>query len=283
MEEKGSVTESKTGPGSIFRRKFSPVGKVRGPVLMLHGLGDHSGTHLGTASLLCSLGYEVHAFDWPGHGQSSGWRGDIPDVTDAFALIDEAFEEMEGLPSGIFAHSTGAFLFLRYLQWKKEEDLAAPEIPWLWLNSPLLRPGHNQSESKKKLAGWIARYAPRIPLTTGVRRSDVCHVEHPDVHSTRKDFAGCHNRVSARFGFSLLQSEESVMNSAPVLPADTRLLMIQGDEDQICPPAFAFEFFGKAKCHSKTLVYVKGARHEIFRESVRASFFAAARCWFVDM
>ena len=279
----GATEESKQSrvfSGTILRRTHTPESGTCGSILMLHGLGDHSGTHLQIAELLSSLGYTVHAFDWPGHGGSSGWRGDIPDLLDAFHLIDEALSLFDSPIAGIYAHSTGAFLFLQYLLWKEKEPDETPHFSRIWLSSPLLRPGHNQSTFKKTAAEWVAKVAPRLPLSTGVSHSQVCHVEHPDVSSTKADFAGCHNLVSARFGFNLIKAEDNILEAASLIPENTRLFLAQGDDDNICPASFAFDLFDRIRVPDKVFFFVSDARHEIFREPMRRSYFSAVRAWF---
>jgi len=277
------LKQSRVFSGTILRRVHSPDpekgSQKKGCVLMLHGLGDHSGTHLQISELLASLGYTAHSFDWPGHGGSSGWRGDIPDLLDAFHLIDEALSAFTSPVAGIYAHSTGAFLFLQYLLWKKDDSNETPHFPFIWLSSPLLRPAHNQSALKKSAAEWVAKVAPRLPLTTGVSRALVCHVEHPDVPSARPDFAGCHNRVSARFGFNLIKAEEKIPEAALLISKNSRLFLAQGDDDRICPATFAIDFFHRIPVPQKVLLFVGEARHEIFRESMRRTYFSAARAW----
>lgn len=272
---------SRSTEGTIYKKHLDPDGKVTGRVLMLHGLGDHSGPHGWAATMLLDKGYAVDQFDWPGHGKSSGWRGDIPSVANAIDLIEETIESMESPPVGYYAHSTGAFILLHYFR-EKGFLKSGDTHPWVWLSSPLLQPGFNQAELKKKVAASVANLFPKLTFDTGTTRSKVCDVNAPDSKSRLSDFEGYHNRVSARFGSSLLEYEPRIGECAKAFPSNASVLLTQGDQDKICPPHFAFDFFLELSSQQKTLVVVKGARHEVFRESMRKSYWNTASSW-LDM
>jgi len=267
---------------TIYRRFFEPLStKHSGEVLMLHGLGDHIGCHDWAAGLLIHAGFAPIGFDWPGHGQSSGRRGDIPGVRGAMDLIDETVGKMKSQPVGVFTHSTGGFILLHYLDRKQALEEQAP-FRWLWLNSPLLQPGYNQSAFKQKMAKWLGLIAPRAVFSTGVVHEQCCHMEGADENEERLNFEGCQNRVSLRYGNSLIDYGESGFHGAIPLSGSTRFLLTQGDEDTVCPPFLAKQFFDNAPVTDKTFALIRGARHEAFREVNPLPFYNSARAWLMN-
>ena len=54
-----------------------PVAEPRGQVLIVHGLGEHSGRWDHVAQFLSDRGLDVHAYDLRGHGLSGGPKLDI--------------------------------------------------------------------------------------------------------------------------------------------------------------------------------------------------------------
>lgn len=278
----GETLPSGVVPDPIHHRRALPAEDGRacraGTALVLHGLGDHIGGHEWALRLLAGKGYHAEGFDWPGHGLSGGSRGHLPGVPAALDLIAEAMAALPRAPAGIYAHSTGAFLLLHYLR-REAEAGRTPPFRWIWLGSPLLKPGHRQSAIKKKLAPFLAEVAPRLTLSTGTRRSDVCHVWDPEALADDSYYEGYHSRVSARFGHSLLAFGEKMEACARSIPGGAKLLLSQGSEDTVCPPSFACEFFARASAREKTLLYLKGAAHEIFHEANRHDFFNAASAW----
>lgn len=59
----------------IYKAKFG--NPERGWVVLVHGLGEHSGRYGKLISMLNEAGFAVYTFDWPGHGKSPG-RGGTP-------------------------------------------------------------------------------------------------------------------------------------------------------------------------------------------------------------
>jgi len=264
--------------GTIYHRRFHPGVKARSRVLLLHGLGDHVTSHDRIAERLVSCGFEVHGFDWPGHGHSSGPSGDVPGVEAASRLISETVERGDLPATGVYGHSTGAFLLVHHLRLLKEQGRESG-FRWAWMSSPLLSPGHGQPAWKKVLSRTLARVAPRLAFPTGVARWRICHAEEPGTLAGPEEFEGFHHVVSARFGHDLLAHEDLLDTCARHFPEDIRLLLTQGDEDTICPPEFAIRFFEQAGAKDKTLAYFRGVRHDIFRETIRESFHATVRAW----
>lgn len=257
-----ATTASSTTGTAIYRRSIDTPGEK---ALLLHGLGDHIACHDWAAELLLRAGFSPEGFDWPGHGQSAGRRGDIASVDTAIRLMDEIISQMESPPVGVFAHSTGGFVLLHYLDEKIRRG-ETPPFRWVWLNSPLLHPGHNQPQLKQKAAKWLGQYFPRLTFSTGVSRKQCCHLENAAKGDDRINFEGCHNRVSLRYGNSLLDYDSRGYSEGGPISESLRVLISQGDEDPICPPHLAKEFFQKLPATDKTFVLIKGARHEAFRE-----------------
>ena len=57
-------------------------GAPKARVLLIHGIGEHSGRHKNTCNTLTSNGYEVVRFDLRGAGRSGGRRQHIEQFTD---------------------------------------------------------------------------------------------------------------------------------------------------------------------------------------------------------
>lgn len=263
--------------GELLVREWPAPPAPRGTVLVLHGLGDHSGFHDWAAALLAECGWRTVSFDWPGNGGSYGVRGDLPRVERAATLLDEFLGETGLSPIGILAHSTGAFLVLPWLA-----EFAAPAIrdrlEWLWLSSPLLRPSHGQPIPKILVAQALARFFPRFTISNGVRARDCYHVVSDATAETDWKFDGGHHRVALGFAADLVAWERRIESFGAKLPADLAVLLTQGAEDRICPPEYALELF-KTFAGEKTFVLASGSRHEPHREPHRSAMIAAVRAW----
>src|ERR687895_1523013 len=88
-----------------------PAGvEPRGALLLVHGLGEHSGRYAHVAERLAALGLHVRGYDHRGHGESGGPRGGLPH---AGALLDDlraVFDDLpqrHGGPPFLLGHSLG--------------------------------------------------------------------------------------------------------------------------------------------------------------------------------
>ncbi|KAJ7975296.1 monoglyceride lipase-like [Quillaja saponaria] len=88
---------------TIFTQSWTPVSvKIRGLVLLLHGLNEHSGRYSDFAKQLNASGYKVYGMDWIGHGGSDGLHSYVHSLDDAVAdmklFLDKVLTENPGLP-----------------------------------------------------------------------------------------------------------------------------------------------------------------------------------------
>lgn len=272
-----------TGAGTtVCRHLFiPPVPEPSGRVLLLQGLGDHLGCHRRAAELFASRGLLGAGVDWPGHGRSEGKRGHIANLEVTHRLIEETLERLGEIggrsgPTLLYAHSTGAFFCLDYLRTMSRPD-GASRFDGVWLSSPLLQPAHGQPSLLVKAAPWIARLAPTLTFDTGVRPERCRHLTPESAADPAE--ALCHHRVSAALGAALLAASVDLPELARALTDPLRVLITQGEEDTICPPAFSREFFRAIPAVRKTYALLPGLRHECLREPDPAPVLDAAAAW----
>lgn len=275
---RSTLSDFDAGPvhGRVLLREWEPGPVDRGTVLILHGLGDHSGRHDWAAAEVIRAGYRAVGFDWPGNGGSDGARGDMPLVPEAAGLIESILASRALRPTGIFAHSTGAFLVL---PWLASHGKGIPGLRWVWFSSPLLRPSHRQPALKVVAAKLLARWLPTTTIGNGVRARDCFHTDSDTGAESSFRRAGGHHRISLRFAVSLLGGEGRILDLASSLRPDFSFLLTQGLEDSICPAVYAESLFQRLPGRSKALVLARGARHEPFREPGPEAFVNAVRSW----
>ncbi|CAN6204387.1 unnamed protein product [Urochloa humidicola] len=105
---------------ALFTQSWTPAAadRVKGVVVLLHGLNEHSGRYSHFAKLLNDQGLKVYAMDWIGHGGSDGIHGYVSSLDHAVGdlkvfLEDVVLEENLGLPCFFFGHSTGGAIVLK--------------------------------------------------------------------------------------------------------------------------------------------------------------------------
>lgn len=265
---------------NLLVREWAGTGSApHGDVLVLHGLGDHSGRHDWAAGLILRAGYRPVGFDWPGNGGSDGVRGDMPAAAEARRLLDEVVETLGLAPVGVFAHSTGGFLLLSRLACESRGTGPLRRLRWVWLSSPLLRPSHGQPGVKIAAAKLLARHFPGMTLSTGVRARDCFHTGFSSFAEFARKRAGGHHRISLRFATDLLETERGLLDGAERIDPGIAFLLVQGAEDGVCPPGYAEELFKRLPAADKTWILAAGARHEPFREPEPEGIGNAVRAW----
>ena len=134
-DRESELSEAGAAPGAIapgadgtplHLRHWAPSGKPWATVLLVHGIGEHSGRYERTGRLMAEAGIDVHAFDIRGHGLSGGRRVYVrvwDDYLDDLAVRVAAVRE-PGVPLVLFGHSMGALIALTYAC----SDRPAPDL-----------------------------------------------------------------------------------------------------------------------------------------------------------
>ncbi len=108
-------------------------------LLMVHGLGEHSGRYEIFSEYLKNENLSLYAFDLPGHGKSYGKRGHIKIFDEYLDCLEDVLMQIrkENLdtPIKLFGHSLGGLISLSFLinRESKEIDSAIISSPWIKL------------------------------------------------------------------------------------------------------------------------------------------------------
>lgn len=255
----------------LFIRQTLPLGKARGRVVLVHGLGEHSGRYGHVAGALVRRGFAVVGWDLRGHGRSSGARGDVAHgelLVDDLAAVCARFRD-EGCPLFLFAHSLGGQLALRLLE--RDAGTCCGAI----IASPWLRLAFNPPWWKLLLARLAMRVWPGFVQARDIRSErlsrDVAHLaSFPDLDLV-------HQRISARMYFWLRAGGERILAEAGRV--HTPLLMLHGDNDPVTSHHATCDFFEHVGSVDKTLRIYPGARHETHNEIERAQVLREIGDW----
>jgi alpha-beta hydrolase superfamily lysophospholipase len=89
-----------------------------GAVVLLHGIGSHSGSYAPLTNALLTSGYNVHSFDFRGHGRSGGTRGRFDSwrylLQDLQLFLTHVHREEGDEQIFLLGHDLGALLALDY-------------------------------------------------------------------------------------------------------------------------------------------------------------------------
>ena len=103
---------------NLYYQSWNPKQKVKGVVIIVHGLGGHSSKYSNLVNHLVDRDFAIYAFDQRGHGRSPGQRGYINSWAELRADLDIFLKlvrrETEDCPRFLLGHSLGAAVVLEY-------------------------------------------------------------------------------------------------------------------------------------------------------------------------
>jgi alpha-beta hydrolase superfamily lysophospholipase len=243
----------------IFYQRWLPADGVRrGSVVIVHGLGEHSGRYVNLVNCLLPEGYAIYAADHQGFGRSSGRRGHVAHFADYLLdmrhVVEMAHAEQTGLPLAIFGHSMGGLISLQYV-------LAyADTLDFLVLSAPGLRANFPK---------WLIMLLKLINFvypTFTIRRPGDPSVITRDPDELRRFLNDpLHVPINtARFATEGIATQINTMQRAEEITVP--VLMIHGMADQFVDPKATQEFYNRVSSQDKTLLLYEGYYHELHND-----------------
>jgi alpha-beta hydrolase superfamily lysophospholipase len=246
--------------------------RLRGVVVVVHGLGEHAGRYDPLARRLNDWGFAVRGYDHYGHGESNGVRGallvDDRLVTDLADVIDSTRLRMEpGVPLIVLGHSMGGLVAACMVA------QGMVPVEGLVLSSPALDPG--LSGFQKLLLAVLPRLAPNLTVGNGLDPDLISH--DPDVVTAYKRDPRVHGRISARLARFIAETGPAVIARASRWKVPT-LLMYAG-ADQLVDPRGSRAFAAAAPPEVVTSHCFEGLFHEIFNELENEPVYQMLKQW----
>ncbi|ASJ11118.1 lysophospholipase [Thermococcus sp. P6] len=246
----------------VYRKRYGEA--KLGWILLVHGLGEHSGRYGRLIRELNDAGFAVYAFDWPGHGKSGGKRGHAS-IEEAMEIMDGIIEEIGEKPF-LFGHSLGGLTVIRYAQTRPDA------IRGLIASSPALARSPKTPGFVVALAKFLGRVAPGVTMSNGIDPNLLSR--NPGAVKRYIEDPLVHDRISAKLGRSIFLNMERAMLEAERIRIPVLLLV--GTADVITPPEGSRRLFEKLRVKDKTLREFEGAYHEIFEDPEWADEFHKA-------
>jgi acylglycerol lipase len=259
----------------LIGREWKPAGNPKASIIIVHGIGEHSGRYDSWARKFCELGYIVYSVDLRGHGLSEGRRGHIDHLKnyldDLGSLVRRVKHNWEGLPVFIYGHSMGGNIVLNFLL-RKRQDFAGAIItsPWLKLVNP-------PSPFIQKVAGVMNHFFPRMTVPTGIKSSELSSI--PEQQKSSDSDKLMHHKISVRL-FNELSRSASVILQRPsrfYVP----MFFAHGTDDVITDFGTTRQLSGKIG-ENASFYGAKNARHELHCEPIAEDLFFFVTSWLSD-
>ncbi|KAK4801731.1 hypothetical protein SAY86_022218 [Trapa natans] len=244
---------------TLFTQSWTPVNvKIRGVVVLLHGLNEHSGRYSDFAKKLNGNGFKVYGVDWIGHGGSDGLHAYVHSldiaVNDLKLFLEKVLADNPGLPCFCFGHSTGAAIVLKAVLDPKVEA----QISGLVLTSPAIgvQPSHpifahflgvdsgagsNCFNVTAKVPGW------------GCKQEGIACVKGPKSTCRQVLRPTCLHRVP--------------------------FLVLHGTADTVTDPEGSLKLYKEASSADKTIRLLEGYLHDLLFEPEKEAIAADIIQW----
>jgi len=267
MEEQGYLGNE------VFYRKWAKTSTPKATLLVIHGLGEHSGRYQQLAEYFCSEDVAVVCPDHLAHGLSPGKRGHVQRFEDYLFVVEELRDELERdyprLPCFVLGHSMGGLIVATYLL--ENQDRFAGTI----FSGAAFR----LTDDPSKLLRWIVDFLAFIFPIVGVMKIDGRKVSRDldIVNAYLRDPLVHHKLYSARLISEFIKAIENLQRqvSAISIPA----LVMHGEADTLTAPEGSREFFENISSEDKALKMLPGVYHEILNEPEGCQLMSDMKAW----
>ena len=235
----------------LLARSWPTAGDPWGTILVIHGLGEHSGRHDATAGRFAAAGLAATSFDHRGFGASAGRRAYVAEWDDYLDDIEDRLDagRVDGLPSAIYAHSLGGLLAADYLL----SDRPRPDVAVL--SAPALGGG---TAFLRAASSVLARVRPTYAISNPWNPAQIARDPAPLVVTDPDPLSV--NRTTARLGRLLFDAMDRVnagLESGGGFALPT--LVVHGGDDTLVPTSSTA--FLERSPTTERRVY-PGVRHE---------------------
>jgi alpha-beta hydrolase superfamily lysophospholipase len=253
---------------SLFCRVWEPSSAFVATLIMVHGLGEHSGRYVHVGKFFAEAGFRTIAFDQRGHGRSGGRPVFMKEYRVLGDDVGGIVNRFASGPTFLFGHSFGGQVVLwtaQHLELRVTGLVVS--APWLALARPPPR-------WQASLGKWLHPFFPGFRFRTGIRPEKLSHdqahldsLEDPDlVHQ----FVTVHAYAEAAKAATEILKEMRI---------DHPLFLAHGDADPVTSREVAEEYFYRLRAPSKTLKIYPGLLHELHNETARAEVLSDYLAW----
>ncbi len=213
----------------LLTRTWPTPGEPWGTILVVHGLGEHSGRHDATGGRFAAAGLAAASYDHRGFGASGGRRAYAETWDDLLDDVEDRLDagRIDGLPAAIYAHSLGGLVVADYLL----SDRPRPDVAVL--SAPALDGGN---AFLRALAAVLGRVRPTFAIGNPWDADKIARDPAPPVVADPDPLGVSH--TTARLGHQLFGAMDRVnarLEADGGFPLPT--LVVHGGDDRLVPTA----------------------------------------------
>jgi alpha-beta hydrolase superfamily lysophospholipase len=251
--------EEKTFTGhdglELYTQSWRPDTEPKAALIIVHGLGDHSGRYMNLVKPLVAEGYAIYAFDNRGHGRSAGQRGHVnnfDELRQDLVIFQQIVKDQEEeRPLFIMGHSLGGLITLYTLLHDSTGYSGAV------ISAPALDTGGVPAVliAASKI---LSRVWPTLSFPSGLDAQAISR--DPDEVKAYLDDPLIHDKGTPRLATESQNAISWCLEHADKVQIP--ILILHGTGDRITSPISSREFFDKITFADKTYISYDGGYHE---------------------
>ncbi|KAG8491281.1 hypothetical protein CXB51_014538 [Gossypium anomalum] len=246
---------------ALFCRSWLPaVVELKGILIIIHGLNEHSGRYTQFAKQLTSCRYGVYAMDWIGHGGSDGLHGYVPSLD--YVVADTIKTENPGVPCFLFGHSTGGAVVLKAASYPHIEEM----VEGIVLTSPALRvrPAH---PIVRAVAPLFSLVVPKLQFKGANKRGIPVSRDPAALLAKYSDPLVYTGPIRVRTGHEILRISSYLMQNLKSVTVP--FFVLHGTGDKVTDPLASQDLYNEAASKFKDIRLYDGFLHDLLFEPER--------------
>lgn len=257
----------------LYGPSHSDFADVELAIVVVHGLGEHSGCYDDFGSRMSDKSIATFAYDQHGHGKSPGRRGDAPSfdvlIDDISVALAEAKRHFPKAELVLLGHSMGGNLVLNHMLDRSDRSASRAIV-----TNPMILPP-NPPTKPQAFAAWLTtKIIPRVRFSSDVEVTDL--TQDPDAAIELASDPLIHQQLSIEIGGQLLSHGHWLIEHSNQLARP--LLMLTGSDDDLCDSESTLKFVDNAgeSCDHRRF---DGLRHSLLLEKNRDDVYASIFEW----
>eukprot|EP01121_Diplochlamys_sp_Union-15-3_P021172 TRINITY_DN848_c0_g1_i1.p1 TRINITY_DN848_c0_g1~~TRINITY_DN848_c0_g1_i1.p1 ORF type:complete len:374 (-),score=34.53 TRINITY_DN848_c0_g1_i1:4-1125(-) len=261
---------------SLYYRIWKPPTKehVKGCIIFVHGLGEHSGRYVHFVEKWIKLGFSVLSYDMRGHGHSSGKRGHFTShhqlIEDLNSMINVLLNKKKyrSLPFFLYARGLGALVVLHMCAQKPDLRFIRGVIAC----APLIK---FSKEAQKELKRQVFKHiTPKQAIYFNVY--NLISKDSNNVQSYKEDTL-CHGYITASAKSAIIEAGKKLLSQAKQITYPT--IIIHGDADKYASLLASVDLVETLGSKDKTIKVWPSLYHDIEHEPEKDDVFNVVVDW----
>lgn len=248
-----NVEFGETRDGTKQLRRHWKADPAKAAMLIVHGIGEHSGRYLHVGRFLAQRGFDVASFDNRGFGQSGGRRAHVDNFDSYLDDIEDRLNARAevGAPVVLMGHSLGGLMVATYLvSGRKQPDLAVLSSPALSAEVP---------QWQRVAAPILGRLTPKVFIGSKIQGGILSR--DPAVDEAYQNDPLVVAGATAGMGYQIFSAMAATSASLDRISVPTYVL--HGDADELVPQSASLPLKGRPNITYRSW---PGLRHECLNE-----------------